>query len=51
MVQLIVSTVSKPPSFAKGFPLRLDIAQGATVADVKREIAAKFPKVCTFQQP
>ncbi|KDR78648.1 hypothetical protein GALMADRAFT_223906 [Galerina marginata CBS 339.88] len=44
MVQLTVSAASKPPPFARGLPLTLDIPSGATVVEVKRAIVAKYPK-------
>lgn len=45
MVSLTISSPSKPPPFARGFPLTVDVPNDATIADVKAAIAAKFPKV------
>ena len=45
MVALTVSSVAKPPSFASGFPIVIDVTEDATVGDVKASIAAKYPKV------
>ncbi|KAF8960058.1 3-oxo-5-alpha-steroid 4-dehydrogenase-domain-containing protein [Flammula alnicola] len=43
MVQLTISAVSKTPS-RNGFPLTIEVAQEATVADVRAAIVAKVPK-------
>lgn len=48
MVSLTISSASKPPPFARGFPLTVDVPDNATIADVKAAIAAKFPKVTTI---
>ena len=45
MVSLTILSASKPPSFARGFPLTIEVTPEATVADVKASITAKFPKV------
>ena len=45
MVTLTISSASKPPAFARGFPLSVQVPYDATVADVKASIAAKYPKV------
>lgn len=45
MITLTISSASKPPPFARGFPLSIQVSDDATVADVKTSIAAKFPKV------
>lgn len=45
MVTLTISSASKPPAFARGFPLLIEAPEDATVADVKASIAAKYPKV------
>lgn len=45
MVTLTVSSASKPPAFARGFPLSIEVSDDATVADVKASIATKYPKV------
>ena len=45
MVQVTVSALSKTPATRGGFPLTVDVAQEATVGDVKAAIHAKFPKV------
>lgn len=45
MVQVTISAVAKTPSLRGGFPLTVDVAQEATVGDVKAAIYAKFPKV------
>ncbi|TFK33464.1 3-oxo-5-alpha-steroid 4-dehydrogenase-domain-containing protein [Crucibulum laeve] len=50
MVSLTISSASKPPSFAKGFPLTIDVTSDTTVADVKASIAAKFPKFYSARQ-
>lgn len=46
MVQLTVNAASKPVSLARGLPLTIDVTPEATVAEVKRAIVAKYPKVC-----
>jgi very-long-chain enoyl-CoA reductase len=51
MVSLTISSASKPPPFARGFPLTVDVADNATIADVKAAIAAKFPKVRILTMP
>jgi very-long-chain enoyl-CoA reductase len=50
MVQITVSAASKPPAFARGFPLTLDIGPEASVAEVKRAILVKFPKFTPTRQ-
>jgi very-long-chain enoyl-CoA reductase len=45
MVALTISSASKPPAFAPGLPLSIEVPEDATVADVKASIAAKYPKV------
>lgn len=50
MVSLTVLSASKPPSFARGFPLTIEVTPEATVADVKASIAAKVPKFSTLRQ-
>ncbi|KAF9048866.1 3-oxo-5-alpha-steroid 4-dehydrogenase-domain-containing protein [Panaeolus papilionaceus] len=50
MVSITISSASKPPSFARGFPLTVDVSPNATVADVKAAIAAKFPKFYPARQ-
>ncbi|KAG6916207.1 hypothetical protein DXG01_007837 [Tephrocybe rancida] len=50
MPSLIVSSASKPPSFARGLPITVDYTATTTVADVKAQVAAKFPKFYTSRQ-
>ena len=47
MVLLTVSTAAKPPAFARGFPLSIEVQPEATVSEVKAIITTKFPKVRT----
>ena len=44
MVSLTVSA-AKPPAFAQGFPLTVEVNPNDTVAEVKATITTKFPKV------
>lgn len=48
MPQITISSATKPPTFARGFPLTIDVTPDSTVADVKAAIAVKFPKVCSL---
>ncbi|TFK73259.1 hypothetical protein BDN72DRAFT_213988 [Pluteus cervinus] len=50
MVQLTISAAAKLPLFARGFPIQVDVKPGATVADVKASIAAKFPEFYSERQ-
>ncbi|PFH45956.1 hypothetical protein AMATHDRAFT_184056 [Amanita thiersii Skay4041] len=50
MVSLTITSAAKPPSFARALPLTVDVPQDATVATVKRAIAAKFPKFYPARQ-
>ncbi|KAJ3513520.1 hypothetical protein NLJ89_g2899 [Agrocybe chaxingu] len=50
MVQLTISTASKPPPFARGLPLTIDVAPDATIASVKAAIVAKYPKFKSARQ-
>ncbi|KAF8903689.1 3-oxo-5-alpha-steroid 4-dehydrogenase-domain-containing protein [Gymnopilus junonius] len=50
MVQLTISTASKPPAFARGLPVTIDIATDATVGEVKRAVQGKFPKFSSTRQ-
>lgn len=50
MVTLTISSASKPPAFARGFPLLIEAPEDATVADVKASIAAKYPKFYASRQ-
>ena len=49
MVKLNISTAGKPPSFARKWPITVDLAgktvETATVEDVKKAIAKQYPKV------
>ena len=45
MTPLTISVAGKPPAFAHGFPLTIDIKPEATVGEVKAAITTKFPKV------
>ncbi|KAL0949288.1 hypothetical protein HGRIS_009366 [Hohenbuehelia grisea] len=48
-MKVIVSSASRSP-LLKNFPLTLDLAPSATVADVKAAIAAKAPKLSASRQ-
>ncbi|KAF9007482.1 3-oxo-5-alpha-steroid 4-dehydrogenase-domain-containing protein [Cyathus striatus] len=50
MPSLTISAASKPPSFARGFPLSLDLKPDATIGEVKNAVAAKFPKFYASRQ-
>ncbi|KAH7928117.1 hypothetical protein BV22DRAFT_1059711 [Leucogyrophana mollusca] len=54
MVSVVVSSVGKPPSFARGLPQTVDLPgrqpEDVTVADVKAAIAAKYPKFYPSRQ-
>jgi len=45
MVDIIVFAVSKPPAFAKNWPLNVKVSQDGAIADVKAMITNKYPKV------
>ena len=51
MVKITVSAAGKPSGLTKKLPLTVDLADKttdtATVEDVKKAVAAKFPKVRT----
>ena len=48
-MNVTVSSRGKPPTVAKALPISLDLSkQDATIGDVKRAIAKKFPKVSLF---
>lgn len=48
MVKVLVTSAGKPPSFARKWPITVDLAgktvETATVEDVKKDIASQFPK-------
>ncbi|KAF8071584.1 3-oxo-5-alpha-steroid 4-dehydrogenase-domain-containing protein [Lyophyllum atratum] len=50
MVTLTISSVSKPPPFARGLPITIDCDEDLTVADVKALITTKFPKFYAARQ-
>ena len=45
MVDIIVFAASKPPAFAKNWPLSVQVSQDGAIADVKAMITKKYPKV------
>jgi very-long-chain enoyl-CoA reductase len=51
MVKVTVSTTGKPSGLTRNLPITLDLAdrtaETATVEDVKKAVAAQFPKVGT----
>ncbi|GLB44856.1 putative 3-oxo-5-alpha-steroid 4-dehydrogenase [Lyophyllum shimeji] len=49
-VTLTISSVNKPPPFARGLPITLDCDADTTVADVKQLVATKFPKFYAARQ-
>jgi len=50
MVSLTISAAAKPPAFAYGFPLTIDVNPEATVGEVKAAITTKFPKFSPSRQ-
>ncbi|KAG6888809.1 hypothetical protein C0995_005829 [Termitomyces sp. Mi166 len=50
MPSLTISSVSKPPSVARGLPITVDYTAATTVADVKAQVAAKFSKFYITRQ-
>ncbi|KAG5643275.1 hypothetical protein DXG03_001242 [Asterophora parasitica] len=50
MPSLTISSAAKPPPFARGLPVTLEYDANTTVADVKAQIAAKFPKFYPARQ-
>ena len=49
MVKVNISTAGKPPSFARKWPITVELSgktvETATVEDVKKAIAKQYPKV------
>ncbi|KXN87221.1 hypothetical protein AN958_08611 [Leucoagaricus sp. SymC.cos] len=50
MVEITVSSASKPPSFARTWPLTVQVPEDGTIADVKAAITVKYPKFCESRQ-
>ncbi|KAG6831516.1 hypothetical protein H0H92_009784 [Tricholoma furcatifolium] len=50
MPALTISAASKPPALARGLPITVDYTAKTTVAEVKAQIAAQFPKFSTARQ-
>jgi len=45
MVDIIVFAASKPPAFAKNWPLSVQVSQDGAIGDVKAMITKKYPTV------
>jgi very-long-chain enoyl-CoA reductase len=45
MVTVTVASASRPPSFARNWPIQVDVPQNGTIADVKKAISLKYPQV------
>ena len=45
MVSVTVNVTGRPPAFARGFPISVEVPNDGKVADIKAAIHAKFPKV------
>ncbi|KAF8621986.1 hypothetical protein AX15_007341 [Amanita polypyramis BW_CC] len=50
MVAVTISPSSKPPSFARGLPITINIAHDATIANVKEAVAKRFPEFYPSRQ-
>lgn len=44
-LSITVSPVGKPPSIARGLPITISIPEDDTIADVKKAIELRYPKV------
>ncbi|KAF5359573.1 hypothetical protein D9756_002998 [Leucocoprinus leucothites] len=50
MVDITISSASKPPAFAKNWPLHIHVPEDGTIADVKAAISTKYPKFYESRQ-
>ncbi|KAL1707966.1 3-oxo-5-alpha-steroid 4-dehydrogenase-domain-containing protein [Schizophyllum commune] len=50
MVSVTVNVVGRPPAFARGFPITVEVPNDGKVADIKAAIHAKFPKYYATRQ-
>ncbi|TRM64762.1 3-oxo-5-alpha-steroid 4-dehydrogenase-domain-containing protein [Schizophyllum amplum] len=44
MVSVTINPAGRPPAFARGLPVTVDVPDNGTVADIKAAIRAKFPQ-------
>ncbi|KAF9443432.1 hypothetical protein P691DRAFT_808966 [Macrolepiota fuliginosa MF-IS2] len=50
MVNITISSASKPPPFARDWPITVEAPQDGTIADVKAAISTKYPKFYASRQ-
>ncbi|KAL1668368.1 3-oxo-5-alpha-steroid 4-dehydrogenase-domain-containing protein [Schizophyllum commune] len=50
MVSVTVNVAGRPPAFARGFPITVEVPNDGKVADIKAAIHAKFPKYYPTRQ-